>query len=173
MNGGRVGPAVLDGDLNEDVFRRRLGVLDEHVEVAVLIEHAGIEQLVFQVPAPSLLVRPNEVLVRVGSVRILVQVLHVRVRGRGVDVEVVLLHVLAVVALAVREAEQPLLQNRVAPVPQREREAEELPVVGDSREAILAPAIRSRARLIVAERVPRRVYLKVPRIKTAELTGLV
>ena len=50
-------------------------------------------------------------------------------RGRAVDVEVVLLHVLAVVALAVGEPEQPLLQDRVALVPQRQREAQPLLVV--------------------------------------------
>jgi hypothetical protein len=39
------------------------------------------------------------------------------------DVEVVLLDVLAVVALAIGEAVEPLLQDRVALVPQREGEA--------------------------------------------------
>ena len=154
VNGRRVRSAVLDRDLDEDVFGRGLGVFDEHVEVAVLIEHARIEQLVLELRAPALLVRLDDVLVRVGCLRILVQVLHVRVRGRGVDVEVVLLHVLAVVAFAVRQSKQSLLQDRVALVPQREREAEELLVVRYAREAVFAPAIRSRARLIVAERVP-------------------
>ena len=46
--------------------------------------------------------------------------------GRAVEVEVVLLDVLAVVALAVGEAEQPFLQDRILAVPQREREAEDL-----------------------------------------------
>jgi hypothetical protein len=56
VNRGRFGPAVLDRDLNEDVFRRCLRILDEHIEVAVLIENAGVEQLVLELSAPALLV---------------------------------------------------------------------------------------------------------------------
>jgi hypothetical protein len=43
---------------------------------------------------------------------------------RGVEIVVELLHVLAVVAFAVRQAEQALLQDGIAPVPQRDRQAE-------------------------------------------------
>ncbi len=43
----------------------------------------------------------DEVSVGIGVLRILVQVLHVRVRGRGIEIEVVLFHVLAMIALAV------------------------------------------------------------------------
>ncbi len=46
---GRLGSAIVDGDLDENVVRRRLRVFDEHVEIAVLIEHAGVEQLVLEV----------------------------------------------------------------------------------------------------------------------------
>ena len=70
--------------------------------------------------------------------------------GVRVEVEVVLLHVLAVVALAVGQAEQPLLEDRILAVPQRQREAEQLLVVADAGEAVLAPAVGARARLVVA-----------------------
>ena len=53
--------------------------------------------------------------------RVLVEHLHVRVGRRAVEVEVVLLDVLAVVPLAVGEAEQPLLEDRILAVPERER----------------------------------------------------
>ena len=71
-------------------------------------------------------------------------------RRRRVEVEVVLLDVLAVVAFAVGQAEQPLLEDRVLAVPQRDGEAELLLVVGDAGEAVFAPAVGARARLIVA-----------------------
>jgi hypothetical protein len=61
------------------------------------------------------------------------------VGGRRVEVEVALLHVLAVIALAVREAEEPLLEDGILAVPQGQGEAEELPVVGDSPQSVLAP----------------------------------
>src|SRR5262249_3048367 len=71
------------------------------------------------------------------------------------QVEVVLLHVLAVIAFAVREAEQALLHDRIAAVPQREREAHALLVVGDPGETVLAPSIGARSRLVVREVLPR------------------
>jgi hypothetical protein len=40
---GGLRSAVRDGDLDEEVFRRGLRVFDEHVEIAVLVEHAGVE----------------------------------------------------------------------------------------------------------------------------------
>ena len=75
-------------------------------------------------------------------------------RGRGVEVEVVLLHVLAVVALVAGQAEQALLQDRIAAVPQGEGEAEALVVVADAEQAVLAPAVRARARVVVGEVLP-------------------
>ena len=63
-------------------------------------------------------------LVRKRRLRILVEHPHVRMRRRAVDEVVELLDVLAVVALRVVEAEQALLQDRVAPVPERRREAQ-------------------------------------------------
>ena len=71
-----------------------------------------------------------------------------------VEVEVVLLDVLAVVALAVGQAEEPLLEDRILAVPQRQREAEPLLVVGDAGQPVLAPAVGARAGLVVAEVVP-------------------
>jgi hypothetical protein len=78
----------------------------------------------------------------IGRLRVLVQILHVRMRRRRVEVEVVFLDVLAVVPLAVGQPEEPLLEDRVLTVPQGEREAEELPVVGNARQPVLAPADR-------------------------------
>src|SRR5512135_1780707 len=71
--------------------------------------------------------------------------------GRAVEVEVVLLDVLTVVALGVGQPEHPLLQQRVAAVPQRQREAEPLLVVAEAGDAVLAPPVRAGARLIVRE----------------------
>jgi len=58
------------------------------------------------------------VAVRELPLRVLVEVLHVGVGRRRVEVEVVLLDVLAVVPLAVGEAEQALLEDRIALVPE-------------------------------------------------------
>jgi hypothetical protein len=63
------------------------------------------------------------------------------VRGGVVDVEVILLHVLAVVPLEWVDAEKPFLEVRVRFVPEGRREAEQLKPVADAGDAILAPAI--------------------------------
>ena len=72
-------------------------------------------------------------LVRISRLRILVQVLHVGVGRGAVEVEVILLDVLAVVALAGREPEGSLLQDRILPVPERQAEDKHLVSVADCR----------------------------------------
>ena len=71
-----------------------------------------------------------------------------------VEVEVVLLDILTVVALAVGQAEQALLENWVAAVPQREGKAQTLFLIADAGDAVLAPVIGARASLIMVEVAP-------------------
>src|SRR5262249_58903210 len=73
------------------------------------------------------------------------------VRRRRVQVEVALLHVLAVIALRAAEPEQALLQDGVAPVPEGQREAEPALAVGDAEQPVLAPAVGTAARVVVGE----------------------
>ena len=154
MQLGRFRAAIVDGDLDQDVLGGRLGILDEHVKVAILIEHAGIDQLVLEVlPAPAP-VGLDQVGVRVGCLRILVEVLHVRMGRRTVEVEVILLDILAMIALAVGQPEQAFLEDRILAIPQGQREAETLLVIADAGQTILAPAIGARAGLIVGEVIP-------------------
>src|SRR5262249_45470679 len=86
----------------------------------------------------------------------LVQRAHVRVSRGAVEVEVALLHVLAVIPLVSRQAEEPLLENVVTLVPERHGEADTLVVVGNAEEAILAPAVCPRTRVLVGEVLPGR-----------------
>src|SRR5438552_2900121 len=80
---------------------------------------------------------------------------------RGVQVVVVLLHVLAVVPLGTGEAEQPLLEDGVASVPQRQREAQPPLAVAHAEQPVLPPAVRPAARVVVRKRVPRRAVLGI------------
>jgi hypothetical protein len=149
---GGIGPPVGDGDERDQVLGGLLRVLDEDVEVALVVEDAGVEELVLELVARA--VRVNERVVGVGGLRVLVEPLEVGVARRRVEVEVVLLHVLAVVPLGVGEAEQPLLEDGVLPVPEGEGEAEALLVVRDPGEAVLAPPVGARARLVVRDVSP-------------------
>src|SRR5579862_1904757 len=73
---------------------------------------------------------------------------------RGVEVEVVLLDVFAVVALVAGKTEGALLENRILAIPHRKRETQALFVITDTSHAIFAPAVGPRARLIVVEVFP-------------------
>ena len=151
---GRLRPAVVHGDANENVLRALLRVLHEHVEVPIVVEGARVEQLVLELLPRSPAVRLDQVPVGILPLRVLVEVLHVRVGGRAVDVEVVLLDVLAVVRLTVGEPEQALLQDGIPLVPQRQRQAQPLLVVREAREPVLAPPVGARAGLVMGEVVP-------------------
>jgi hypothetical protein len=146
--------AILDGYAHHDVIGRVLRILDADIEVTIAIEHTGIEHFVFgkRRAAPPVLV--DELLIRIGVVRILVQHLHVRMRRRAVEIKVQLLHILAMIALLVREAEEPFLDDRVTPVPQCERHTPVKRVVAESGDAVLAPAIHPAARMIVRKVIP-------------------
>src|SRR5258705_3546122 len=75
-------------------------------------------------------------------------------RRSVVEIEIALLHVLAVIALLVGQPEQTLLDDGILPVPERESEAKPLPLVADASQSVFAPVVSARARLVVAEVVP-------------------
>jgi hypothetical protein len=55
---------------------------------------------------------------------------------------------------SVRQSKQPLLQDRIFPVPQTEREAEQHLLVAPAGDAVLAADVRARPGLIVGHVVP-------------------
>src|SRR5215467_10979513 len=74
---GRLGTPVANGDLDQNVLRFDLGVLDEDVKVPILIEDAGVEQFILGGLFVACPVGLDDVLVRVRGLRIFVKVLHV------------------------------------------------------------------------------------------------
>src|ERR1700730_7443967 len=110
MDRGWLRAAILDRDTHQNVVHAGLGVLDEHVEIAVVREQAGIYQLIFGLPDSAAAAFLCEMSVGVFALRILVEHLQVGVRRSGIGVVVEFLDVLAVIALAVSEPEQALLQ---------------------------------------------------------------
>ena len=155
MKRGRIGTPVDGGEADEDVLGVGLGVLDRHVEVAVLVEDARVEEFVLHLGFAALGVGVHEVLVGEGGLWVFVVALEVGVAGRPIHVEVVFLHVLAVVALAAGESEGAFLEDGVFLVPEREREAEALVVVRKAEQTVLAPAVGARAGVVVRKVVPR------------------
>src|SRR5581483_1558364 len=152
----RLRAAIDEGDTNQDVFDCGLGVFDEQVEIAVVVEHARVNQLILRLRAAAVAAFVDDLRVREFGLWVFVGALHVGMRRGRVEVEVILLAVLAVIALAAGQAEEAFFQDRVAPVPEGEREAEDLPAVGNPGDAVLAPAVSLRARVVVRQVIPRR-----------------
>ncbi len=151
----RIGTAIGRADPDDDVAGCDLGVLDLDVEVLVAGEDARIEQFVLELVPGALAVGLHQIVVRIGTLRIFVEPLHVGVRRRGVEIEVVLLHVLPVIPLGIGEAEETFLENRIAAVPERDRKTHPLVVVGNTGKPVLAPVVGARPRVVVGEVVPR------------------
>ena len=154
----RVGLGAGVGDLHgeEDVEGIALRVVRLDDPVAIVVEDARVQQLELGIE-----LRAGGVLVdesRVGELRLRIVVAPPvpRMARRRVEVPPVLLGVLAVVALVAREAEDPLLQDRVAAVPEREAEAEALLDVAEPGEPVLSPSVCARAGIVVREVLPRR-----------------
>src|SRR6266700_5035797 len=75
--------------------------------------------------------------------------------GRGVvGKEVVFLHIFPVVALRVRQSEEPFLQNRVGFVPQGQGKTELLLIVANPQQAVFAPPVCVRTGLVMREEIP-------------------
>src|SRR5579863_3672151 len=73
---------------------------------------------------------------------------------RAVEIEIQLLHVLAMVAFGIGQAKQALLENRIAPVPKRDAHAPVEFFVAEAADAVLAPAVRAAACLVMRKVLP-------------------
>ena len=142
--------AADDREADEEVLGLGLGVLDEELAPAA-VEDPGVHQLQLgHVPAAQPVLVSKRLVGERGE-RVAVERLQIRARRHRVEVVVLLLHVLAVVALQPPEPEEPLLQDGVAAVPQRRREAEQPLVVGDAEQPVLAPAVGAAAGVLVGK----------------------
>src|SRR5271156_950841 len=149
-----LGAAIESLDAYTDVLGVGFGILDEDIEIPVVVENAGIEQLEFRPLSRSPAVFFHQMGVRKLSLRVFVKHTHVTVRRRVVEVEIIFFHVLAVIAFRRTEPEHSFFQDWIAPVPKRERENEKLVTIADARNPVFSPAVRFAARQIVGEEAP-------------------
>src|SRR6202020_1358424 len=143
-------------DRHQQVIGRGLDVVHLDDPVPVVRERPGVQQLVFRLLAVPGRVHVDQVLVRERTLRVVVTPPVPRVARDGVQVPPVLLDVLAVVALRPGQPEGPLLQDRIAPVPQGQAQAEPLLDVAEPGQPVLAPPVGPRPRVVVREVVPGR-----------------
>ncbi len=157
---GCFGTAIVRGDANEHVFRRSLRIFHDHVEVAVIVENARIAQFEFRIVLAAAIVF-DKLAIRKRTLRIFVEILHIGMCWRRIQIKVIFLYVLAVISFAAGKSEKPLFQNRVVAIPKRERETGGLMAVRDAAESVFAPAIRTRARLVMRKIIPSRAVLAI------------
>ena len=74
--------AIRSRDLDQDVFDVGLGVFHEHIEVAVLVEYAGVQQFEFRLVLAAPLVFVDQLGIGKLRLRIFVEILHVGMRRR-------------------------------------------------------------------------------------------
>ena len=139
---------------DQDVVRRRFGVLHEDVEVAMVIKNARVQQFKLRVLSAPPMILVDQQGVRELGLRILVKGLQVRRGGRRIQVEIALLHVFAMVAFGVGQAEQTLLQDRVPAIPKGQGKAETTFAVGDPQQTVFPPAVGAAAGVRSAENTP-------------------
>ena len=149
-----LGPPIADQNADGDVLRCQFGVLHRHIEIAILGEDPSVQQFEFRLVAAPATVFCHKPFVGIGGLGVLVEGFEIGVGGSAVEIEIVFLHVLAMIALIAGEAEQTLLEDRIVSIPQRQRETEQLLIVTEAQQPVLAPAVGPRARLIMGEVVP-------------------
>src|SRR5262249_41998604 len=123
-------------------------------EVTVIVENARVKQLELGSVLAAAAILRDEPVVGKFPLRILVEHFQVGVRRRGVEVVVQFLDILAVVGLAVGQAEEALLEDRVAAIPECDRQTKPLLLIADAGDAVLAPAVHPAAGVVVGKVVP-------------------
>ena len=161
MNGRGLWAVIGHGDAPEHVLGRSFRDFLDHVEIPPFVEHSHVRQFQFRSAAAEFLVFLADRRVGIHRVRVLVERLRVGMRGRGIQVIVTFLHVFAVVSLVPAEAEKPLLQNRIFPIPKRGGEAHPALAVRPPLQAIFTPAESPAACMIVGECRPRIAMIRV------------
>src|SRR5271165_5299397 len=154
MQSPRFWPAIGRRDLDQDVVNIALGVLNSHVKISILREMSSIQQFEFRLVAPALGVLVQQPLVRKFPLSVLVQHPQITMRGRGIEIKVLLLYVLAMVSLVSRQSKEPFFQDSVFAIPHRQREADHLVAVADPCDSVFTPAIRSAMRMLKREKLP-------------------
>ena len=135
-------------------MRIRFGVLDLNVEGAVLRERIRVPNLKLTLHLRARAALGDQFFVGKTRLRIAIDHPHETVRWRAIDVPIKFLHVLAVISFRAAHAENPLLQERIAFIPKCERKTEPAFVIRNAADAVLVPAIRAGARVIVRKIIP-------------------
>jgi hypothetical protein len=134
---------------------------DKNIPVTVFIEDVGVKYLELGDFATAMLVLTNDILVRIGLLRVLVQKLHVGVSRRRIKVVVEFLDIFSMIALRPGDAEEPFFKHSILLIPQGKRKTKTLMVVANACNAIFSPSVSPRASVLMGEVCPS---IAVPRV---------
>ena len=168
---GWLWPPVVDRHPDQDIVDRGLRVFDDHVKVAILGKHPGVEEFVLRLAVVAAAILSREIGVGKLALRILVECLAVGMGRRRVEKVIEFLDVFAVVALVAAEAEEPLLEQRVAAVPERQAETEPAEPVAEPQQPVFAPAVDAAVGVFEWKRRPCVSIGRVVFANGAPLTG--
>src|SRR5437867_1948366 len=68
---------------------------------------------------------------------------------------IILLHILTMIAFWTCQAEEPLFEDRISPIPETEREAEQATLITNAQQTIFAPSIGAGASMLMWKGIPR------------------
>src|SRR6266487_136356 len=156
-------PAICDSNTNQDIVGRAFRVLGKNIEIAVLLKNSRVHQFKLRCissPAPIL---GDQLAIRKLGLRIFVERLQVGSRRRGIQIEIFLLDVLAMVALRTGQTEEPLFENWITAIPESQPNANPALTISDAEKSVLTPAISPTPGMVMGKMLPglpvRRVIL--------------
>src|SRR5437868_2534646 len=125
-------PAVANFYSDADVFRVGFCVFDKYVEITIFIKDSGIQQFILWASAATIPVLFDQLCIWKSGLRIFVEILHVGMRRSRIEIEVILLHVLAVICFARDKTIQTFLQYRIVTIPKCQCKNQNLVAIADS-----------------------------------------
>src|SRR6516225_1232881 len=117
MNRRRFGSAIVRLDPHMDLGRRRLGIRNFDIPIAVFVKDAGVEEIKGRIAAAPAAVLSDEPFVRIRGLGVLIEIAQPAVARSSVEIKIIFLDVLAVIALIAGEAKGALFEDWVAAVP--------------------------------------------------------
>src|SRR5690242_11078084 len=111
VEGSRFWPPVRDAYPDENIVRISLGILDLNIKIPVAIEDSGIGELELRFAPCAATVFLDQPGVGEFGLRIFIERPHVRVRRGGVEIEIALLDILAMVSFRPTQAKKALLKR--------------------------------------------------------------
>src|SRR5690606_135226 len=147
--------SVFDRDFDTNIPYIFLGVFDIYIKVVVIVKPSRIQNFVFVFFYGSLPVNFEQIVVRIWSMSVLIQVLHIRMSRSIIEVVIQLFNILPMVSLGSRQSKQPFLENGIIPIPHSECKAYSTFFIRYSGNPVFSPSVNSTSGVIMRKIIPR------------------